>query len=481
MPTSTELFAPPPTTADSSRAPVYGPPPTTPDSSRAPIPAGTTDVPPPAGGAGPGGTTNAESSAGATPLPPIPEPTAGAGDDLALYGDQAPGVTDEQTVQGQLGGILDKNNALFDWARGQAGQYSNSRGLMNSDIGIEAAGQAVMTAALPIAQQDAATFADRAAQEAQFYQNAGLAAFEGTINANLMTQDHIQSLVEMAQQGDINSRLQLEQFGYNFDLSVQDNIHSLEQLALQGDINARLALEQFGYDVDLMAQDNGYRLGWLDKELENALALSDQDNTQWIERMGVEHQNTLEEIAAQGTVNGDLNEEAYSRELQQNYLFAVDARSRAFSLEVTTIYSTQGLTAAQQRNAVNLARTRYEEDVAMLGDYYSSSPYWDSNWDTSSPSAAPDTGGVVDPDTPPGGIPPDPVIPPVEPDPIPGDRFERDLYPDRKYPDRELQTVEASPPAATAPAPAPAPAPDPYQETAVPDRALRTRREQNLR
>ncbi len=45
-----------------------------------------------------------------------------------------------------------------------------------------------------------------------------------------MAQDHMQSLVAMAAQGDINSKLQLEQFGYNWDLSEQDNLNRLQNL-----------------------------------------------------------------------------------------------------------------------------------------------------------------------------------------------------------------------------------------------------------
>jgi len=133
------------------------------------------------------------------------------GDFLQQYADAAPGVTPEQTVQGQLEQILNKDNALFDWARGQAAQYSNSRGLLNSDIAAEASSQSVMGVALPIAQQDAETYARAAEQQRQFWHTAGLQAFDATIQSGLMAQDHLERMVEMSHQGDINSRLQLEQ------------------------------------------------------------------------------------------------------------------------------------------------------------------------------------------------------------------------------------------------------------------------------
>ncbi len=68
------------------------------------------------------------------------------------FADKAQDVQPEETVQGQLEGILDKNNLLFDWARGQAAQYANSRGLQNTDMAAEASSMAVIGAAMPIAQ-----------------------------------------------------------------------------------------------------------------------------------------------------------------------------------------------------------------------------------------------------------------------------------------------------------------------------------------
>ncbi len=204
---------------------------------------------------------------------------------------------------------------------------------------------------------------------------------DSTIKSMLMAQDHVEQLVEMSLQGDINSQLQLEQFGYNFDLSAQDNIHILQQLAARGDIDASLALQAFGFDTDLMEQDFGYRLDLKDKDLENALALSTQDHSQWLERDTQSHTNTLEEIAARGDVEGNLAEEAFTRGLQQSYLDSVERRSFHLSDEIRTIYATEGLTPRQQQHAVDLAIQRYDDDIAMMQTFYTSNPYWDSDWE----------------------------------------------------------------------------------------------------
>jgi hypothetical protein len=427
----------------------------------------------------PNPTTAAPAPAAGTDLF-TPENVGSMTDTLNQFGDQAPAIQPEETVQGQLDKILDKDNALFDWARGQASQYANSRGLQNSDIAAQAGTQSVLNVALPIAQQDASTYAQRALQKAGYFQAGGLQAMQGTIQSSLMAQDHLQSLVQQSHQGDINSRLQLEQYGYNWNLSEQQNLFQMQQLALQGDINSRLALEAFGFDVQLMEQDFGYRVTLTQMELENALALSAQDHTQWLDRISATHVNTLSEIVAQGAQNQELqaqllegqlnnalaqiqatgdqelilqanqfahdaelqrqaiqgqldsalaqieasgdidsrlqaeraeqqaqldldrinaqlaadldtiaaqgdvsiatNTEQFTQQVQASYLSAVERRTLQFSAEVTSIYQQQGLTAAQQENAVRVARANMENDIAMLQDYYRASPYWDPNY-----------------------------------------------------------------------------------------------------
>lgn len=84
-------------------------------------------------------------------------------------------VTEPQTVQNQLQGIIASNSPLMQQARTGALQSMNQRGLLNSSMAIGAGQDAVIRQALPIAQQDAQTFsragefnANTANQMAQF-------------------------------------------------------------------------------------------------------------------------------------------------------------------------------------------------------------------------------------------------------------------------------------------------------------------------
>ena len=101
-----------------------------------------------------------------------------------------------QTVQGQLTGILAANSPLLQQARAASLAQMNQRGLTNSSMAIGAGQEAVIKQALPIASQDATTYANAgqlnataANQNAQFntgQSNTGLQFTAGATNqANL--------------------------------------------------------------------------------------------------------------------------------------------------------------------------------------------------------------------------------------------------------------------------------------------------------
>lgn len=67
-------------------------------------------------------------------------------------------VDSNQTVQGQVNGLMSSGNPYVEQARTGAKQQMNSRGLLNSSMAIGASDQAAYNAALPIAQADAARY-----------------------------------------------------------------------------------------------------------------------------------------------------------------------------------------------------------------------------------------------------------------------------------------------------------------------------------
>lgn len=298
-------------------------------------------------------------------------------------------VQGNETVSGQLRELLSQDSPLLKQARDRSQVYAASRGLQNSTLAGQAGEEAVISAATPIAATDAATYANRALVNQQTQNQFGSQQQQFEQQQQLSTQDHVQRLAEQAQAGDINSRLQLEQSGYNLQLSAQENLQRLEQLAKEGDVQSSLALQQFNQQTMLAAQQQGYALDLGNQQFQQNQALmvseyaqkaglSQQEAAQEVARLNVVHQNTLDEIAAQAANSGAADTEKWARDLQTGYLNAVTQRQMAQSQEIQTIYSTQGLTSAQQLNAVAHAQQRLTTDLAAIAAYFQQTPGWNA-------------------------------------------------------------------------------------------------------
>jgi hypothetical protein len=143
----------------------------------------TTQIAPPGLiNAAPGSTTTTPGAPapGATPGAPVTSYTP-AKADASTYSATGFDVAPNQTVASQLEGIIASGSPLMQRAEANARNMMNSRGLINSTMGVQAGQAAVIDAALPIATADAATY-DRAATNTVNAQNQAAQA-----NAALLT------------------------------------------------------------------------------------------------------------------------------------------------------------------------------------------------------------------------------------------------------------------------------------------------------
>lgn len=339
-----------------------------------------------------------------------------------------------ETVQGQLKGLFDEGNPLMVQAKNRAEATAAGRGLQNSSLAAGAGELAMFNAAMPIAQQDAATYSQRAMANAQtanefrmaemtHYQRMGelkeqgninaylaglqagyekdLAVLQGQITKEVHVLDAANDLIKLAAQGDVDSRLMAEKYGFDSALSAEENLHRLEQLAAQGDVNAKLQLQQFTYDSLLKDKDAALAITLEDKriqatqnnillEYEQRGLLSAQEAADEMERLNQQHSNTLEQIAAQAEAQGGENAKARSDALQAQYLTAVSARQASASAEITQIYATPKLSATQQNVAAQNIKNRLDADLAALAAYYASAPGWEGEtFDPLDPNYAP--------------------------------------------------------------------------------------------
>ena len=126
-----------------------------------------------------------------------------------------------ESVAGQLNTILAKGSPLIDVARSGAMETANSRGLLNSSIAAGAGEKAAIETALPIAQQDAATYS-QAAGVNQAASNTGKLFNAGSVNTSNLNQAQAgNTSLQTTQAGQIQSNLSAQAGRIQSDLSAQ--------------------------------------------------------------------------------------------------------------------------------------------------------------------------------------------------------------------------------------------------------------------
>lgn len=118
--------------------------------------AATNATPVPVAPAGSTTTTGAMNAGAGVDSPTAASYTASQGQATAYQ------VPQSATVASQINDIIASGSPLMQQAQAKANETMNARGLMNSSMGITAGETGLLNAAMPIAQQDAQTYANAA-------------------------------------------------------------------------------------------------------------------------------------------------------------------------------------------------------------------------------------------------------------------------------------------------------------------------------
>lgn len=150
-------------------------------------------------------------------------------------------VGSNETVQGQLKGILEnKDSPLMQQAQTFGHSYANKRGLLNSSIGASAAESSMISAATPVAQQDASTYYDAKKTNSS------------------------QGLQAQMFNSDLSARTSMFDKGTAKDLTITQMNNDLQRSIATMDSDNKLAIA----NIQAMASDSGI-MGDLGKSLMN--------------------------------------------------------------------------------------------------------------------------------------------------------------------------------------------------------------------
>lgn len=158
-----------------------------------------------------------------TTFPAVTPPTAQA----ATYtAGQRTVDAGNETVAGQMQGLIQENAPLMQMARTSANQQMNSRGLLNSSMAVTASDQAAYQAALPIAQADASVY-DTNAKQNLAYQNEALKT--NTTGINDMSGRNLSANIEaMKTNMDAATKTQLATIEADYKTTMQNSATASE-------------------------------------------------------------------------------------------------------------------------------------------------------------------------------------------------------------------------------------------------------------
>ena len=369
------------------------------------------------------------------PLPKVDAPT--------LRGPTLSNVSSDSTVSGQMDKILSSSSPLLQRAKTRAAQAANSRGLLNSSMGVQAGQEAVLTTALPMAQQAAAAYDnqrlvnqgaqnqfnfaenkynfDKGMNQQQFGQNyqlsdqnygqqTGTGAYSGAglIGANLQSQLALQqgkqsfaaseaalgrtqqTGLQEGQQSFAAGEAALGRAQQRGLLSTQQDFAAGES-ALGRTQQTGLQEGQQGFEASQSALGRQQQLTAMREDHKNAM--SSAETAQEYGQANMTMQNSLQKQLvslghtndiAMKTMDGDLQMGKISAEVYANtqgaYLQSVSELVRQTQITVGEIQMKEGISAEDKSKMMADQATLLTAHMEAQKSMYQGAATWDQDW-----------------------------------------------------------------------------------------------------
>ena len=312
-------------------------------------------------------------------------------------------VSPDETVSGQMDKILASNSPLLQRAKTRAAQAANSRGLLNSSMGVQAGEEAVLTTAMPMAQQDAATYNKQgltnqtAANQfglsnQNFQQQTGKGAYTDTTNpggllgANLSNQLKLQTAQNTFATGEkaLDRAQQTSmQTGQNTFASGEAALGRAQQTSLQDD--------QQTFATDEKALDRTQQTTTISQQHTNAvstaktldeyqtanLTLQNQLQTS-LTKLGQTNSLELTKLNADLDV-GKLDAQVYAN-TRGAYLQSVSELVRQTQITVGELQMKEGISAEDKSAMMADQATLLTSHLTAQKTLYQNSATWSKDW-----------------------------------------------------------------------------------------------------
>lgn len=302
-------------------------------------------------------------------------------------------VSGDSLVSNQLNKVLASGSPLLSRARTDANASSAERGLNNSSIGVQAGEEAMIRSAMPIAQQDAQTYANQEIENQRSSNQFGVAGLNQSYN--VFNQNNQNKFVAGENTLDRTQRKELQDDSQNFT-SGENVLDRTQRKDLQADSQSFTSGEnKLIRDQQVALQADSQKFSSGENKTERDFRASEQDrlNTFNTQRDVTAQQNNLENIKAQTDGQIKIAASQLGEKTKGAYLEAASSLQKSFIDQQTAILNNPGLkTDAQMTNALGVAKTNFESSVSYLQGLYAQGGV---KIDTNSFPAAPTVGPVA--------------------------------------------------------------------------------------
>lgn len=312
------------------------------------------------------GTSPPGSGSGAPVTGYQPAAATAAVADSTGYTAQPFTVSDNAKVASQLNDIIKSGSPLMQEAEANARNLTNSRGLLNSGLAVQAGQKAVLDAATPIATADAATY-DRAATNTTTAANTAAQFGAGAKNTALLQNAAADTSTSQFNAGQTDTALNSAATASNaLEVANQQIVGTKDVAELQATTQKVLAGIQ--QDTTLSATE---------KQNASAQAIASQQAATTASVAALQAQTTLtaqdKAAAATAALAATNNTAAFAiANLQADASLSIADKQAATARIVASINSDTSKAVQQLQNAGSLANIRANGDIStklqVLGD-----------------------------------------------------------------------------------------------------------------
>ena len=223
-------------------------------------------------------------------------------------------VTTNQTVAGQIQGLIDPNSPLIQQARTGALQQMAARGLQNSSMALTAGDSAAYTAALPIATADAGTYSKAASYNADINNQMAVtnANAQNSINVSNAAQQNQVALQNQQQKNTVGlTNTQETNKANQFD-TAQKNTVGLTNAQQQNQVALANAQQENAVKLANASQQNNLTQAAMTTQTQKAIADLNAQTQMWSATLDANTKTSLQKLTNENSVLLKTNDTAAS-------------------------------------------------------------------------------------------------------------------------------------------------------------------------